>query len=374
MVPVDQYLISPLYRIIAEHQAAAALLLISALIFWLARKARPDTRRARLYESFNQLSPGPKTAVAAMAFSSVAHFGLVFGHDPNGLTFGYLATAVAMGYGIRVVITGGRWRRWSAGLLGGSLAAFAVATVAGTAPDQIAMLTKLVELFGLAAALTPAPDRRLARAGTTSLVIITVALSLSSWAGAFNSGGGHHHGETPPPAVALPHGEDRDPTDGELLAAADFHRRVVEELAPYRDLAVAAEAGYKIGEVTTLDFHADNPDLKKDGRIMDPAYPETLVYASGPDGPVLVGAMFQMDEPGDSGPAIGGPLTVWHAHDHVCVSFTGLTGVVSPLGACSLGSVAIPITNEMIHVFILDGAPDRFGELSDDWIKQAVGF
>ncbi len=32
------------------------------------------------------------------------------------------------------------------------------------------------------------------------------------------------------------------------------------------------------------------------------------------------------------------------------------------------------MTNEMIHVFILDGAPDRFGELSDDWIKQAIGF
>ncbi len=374
MVPVDQYLISPLYRIIDEHQTAAAALVIAALVFWWARTGRPDTRRGHLYESFSQLSPGPKTAVAAMAFSSVAHFGLVFGHEPNGLTLGYLATAIAMGYGIRVVIAGGRWRRWSAGLLGGSLAAFAVATVGGTAPDQIAMLTKLAELIGLAAALSPEPGVRLARAGTASLVIVTVALSISSWAGAFSSGGGHHHGETPPPAVALPYGIDRSPTDSELLAADEFHQRVVEELAPYQDPAVAAEAGYKIGQITTLDFHADNPALKKDGRIMDPAYPETLVYAAGPEGPVLVGAMFQMDELGDTGPAIGGPLTVWHAHDHVCISFTGMTGAVSPLGACSLGSVAIPITNEMIHVFILDGAPDRFGELSDDWIKQAIGF
>ncbi len=116
----------------------------------------------------------------------------------------------------------------------------------------------------------------------------------------------------------------------------------------------AAEAGYKIGKITTLDFHADNPAFKNDGRIMDPAHPETLVDAAGPDGPVLLGAMFQMDELGDTGPAIGGPLTVWHAHDHVCISFTGMTGAVSPLGACSLGSVAIPITNEMIHVFVLD--------------------
>ncbi len=125
--------------------------------------------------------------------------------------------------------------------------------------------------------------------------------------------------------MALPYGIDRSPTDSELLAADEFHQRVVEELAPYQDPAVAAEAGYKIGQITTLDFHADNPALKKDGRIMDPAYPETLVYAAGPEGPVLVGAMFQMDELGDTGPAIGGPLTVWHAHDHVCISFTGMT-------------------------------------------------
>ncbi len=49
MVPVDQYLISPLYRIIEEHQAAAAFLVISALVFWWARKARPDTRRGHVY-------------------------------------------------------------------------------------------------------------------------------------------------------------------------------------------------------------------------------------------------------------------------------------------------------------------------------------
>ncbi|MDH3192873.1 MAG: hypothetical protein OEY55_02980 [Acidimicrobiia bacterium] len=374
MVPVDQYLISPLYRIIDEHQAAAAFLVIGALAFWWARKASPGTRRAHLYTAFSQLSPGPRTATAAMAFSAVAHLGLVFGHEPNLLTLGYLATAAVMAYGVRIVMTGGRWRRWSAGLLGGSLAAFAIATVGGTAPDQIAMLTKLAELIGLAAALSPEPGARLARAGTAGIVIVTAALSISSWAGAFSSGGGHHHGEVPPPAVALPYGVDRNPTADEILAAAELHRRVVEALAPYRDPAVAAQAGYKIGDITTLDHHADNPDFKKDGRIMDPAYPETLVYAAGVNGPVLVGAMFQMDELGDTGPAIGGPLTVWHAHDHVCISFTGITGAVSPLGACSLGSVAIPITNEMIHVFVLDGAPDRFGELSDDWIKQAIGF
>jgi len=374
MVPTDQYIISPLYRIIEEHQAAAALLVIFGFVFWRARRARPGTRLARRYGRFAHLDPMPKMAVYALAISSVVHVGLVFGHEFNGLTVGYLLTAVAMGFGIHVVLAGGRWRRWATALLGGSLAAFVIATIGGAAPDQVAMLTKLVELGGLAAALSPAPGVRTARWGTIGIVAITTIVSVASWAGAFASSGGHHHGETPPPAVALPHGEDREPTTAERLATGAFHAQVVRALMPYRDPTVAKAAGYQVDGIEGLDFHADNPSRKDDGRIMDPAFPETLVYAMGPDGPVLLGAMFQMDKLGETGPAVGGPLTVWHAHDHVCVSLTGLTGVVSPFGACALGSIAFPITNEMIHVFIVEDAPDQFGDLSDDWIKQAIGF
>ena len=374
MVPADQYIISPLYQVIGEHRGAAALLVILGLVFWRSTKSRPGTRLARLHERYARLEPMPKVAVSALAISAVVHFGLVFGHEFSGLTIGYLLTGIAMGYGIRVTLAGGRWRRWSAILLGGSLAAFVIVMVAGTAPDQLAMLTKLVELGGFAAVLSPAPGARLARMGTVGIVAVTTIVSLASWAGAFSSGGGHHHGDTPPPAVALPDGEDRDPTPAERIATDDFHADVVRALSPFRDPAVAAAAGYNVDGIEGLDFHADNPALKNDGRIMDPGYPETLVYARGPDGPVLLGAMFQMDRLGETGPAVGGPLTVWHAHDHICISLTGITGVVSPFGACALGSVAIPITNEMIHVFIVDDAPDQFGELSEDWIKQAIGF
>ena len=70
------------------------------------------------------------------------------------------------------------------------------------------------------------------------------------------------------------------------------------------------------------DFHADNESFEHDGHIFDPQPPETLVYAVAASGPpVLNGAMFPMDEIGQPGPAIGVPLTVWHARDHVCFSF-----------------------------------------------------
>ncbi len=87
--------------------------------------------------------------------------------------------------------------------------------------------------------------------------------------------------------------------------------------------------------------------------------------------PVLLGAQFSMPEKGQAGPAIGGPLTVWHAHDHVCVGLPGvLTGLQSPFGTCPIGSITIPETNEMIHVWTLPGVPEPFGDLDDAWLNE----
>ncbi len=127
-----------------------------------------------------------------------------------------------------------------------------------------------------------------------------------------------------------------------------------------------------VDDLARRGYHADNPDYKNDGRVLDPAAPETLVFAAGPDGPVLVGAMFQMDEIGASGPAPGGPLTVWHAHDHVCFALTppSLAGLTGPFGTCPIGSITLPVTNEMIHVWTLPGAPEPFGDLDDEWLAE----
>jgi hypothetical protein len=120
------------------------------------------------------------------------------------------------------------------------------------------------------------------------------------------------------------------------------------------------------------DFHAENPAYGADGRILDPERPETLVYAMSSDGrPVLLGAMFSMPDRSEPGPAVGGPLTVWHAHDHLCIGLTppGLTGIRSPLGACPMGAIEIPITPQMIHVWTVPGAPARFGDLDGAWLE-----
>jgi hypothetical protein len=141
-------------------------------------------------------------------------------------------------------------------------------------------------------------------------------------------------------------------------------------LARYADPAVAAADGYKVDGLAGIDFHASNPAYEKDGRILDPAHPETLVYAVAPNGqPVLMGAMFLMPQIGQPGPTVGGPLTVWHAHEDVCIALTppGLSGLLSPLGTCPVGSILLPRTAEMIHIWIVPGAPDPIGELDDRW-------
>ncbi len=73
-----------------------------------------------------------------------------------------------------------------------------------------------------------------------------------------------------------------------------------------KKLAVAEAAGYPVGTVTGSDHHVQNRDLIGDGRILDPEYPESLIYAEGMHGPVLIGVMFEMDGLGDSGPMVPG--------------------------------------------------------------------
>lgn len=119
-----------------------------------------------------------------------------------------------------------------------------------------------------------------------------------------------------------------------------------------------------------IDFHANNQAYEHDGRVLDPERPETLVYAVAPDGrTVLLGALFAMPSAGEPGPTVGGPLTVWHAHEDICFSLVplSLTGVLSPLGTCPVGSFTMPVTAEMMHVWTVPGAPETFGDLDEQW-------
>lgn len=365
---VDSYLGSPLYGFIPEHEGAVLAVAILGL-WYLAWGHRSEGRWMTAYRG---KTPVERLLVWLLAITAAIHATLMITHQPSGYTVAYAFGTVLPVWVLARFLEGRRWRRYAALTLLGLILGYFFSTVGGEAPDQVGIAAKLVELAALAIVLQPRRRSARRRAGATIAVVsLFVVTSLGAWVGAFASGeGGHHLGETPPPGVLLPAGEDRDPTEDELHAAEDLYQTTATAIARYRDPGVAAADGYGIDGMRGTSFHADNPAYKHDGHILDPDRPETLVYAVAESGEaVLLGAMFQMGEIGQAGPAVAGPLTVWHAHDHVCLTIPfAITGVTSPYGLCPLGTFTLPITNEMLHVWVLDGVEDRFGDIDEEWL------
>jgi hypothetical protein len=372
---------SPLYQIGAEHVAGVIALALLPLGAWLIRRRGAPV-----------LAPIEWLLVALLAGSAAVHAGLALdgGHDA-GIRALFVIDAVFLGLIARRVLRGSRAGRLGVAVLVGSIVAYWASALSGEAPDQVGLATKLAEILALAIVVRPAPGRHWRRmwslAGSLLIGLLVVGTSASSWIGAFRASAaepgavaGHHvhAGAVPPPGTIFPAVPDRAATPAERAAAAELVLAARSALARYADPAVAAADGYRVNGITGIDFHASNPSYENDDRVLDPARPETLVYAVAPDGrPVLMGAMFLMPKIGRPGPTIGGPLTVWHAHQHICLALTppALSGVLSPLGTCPVGSIDLPLTAEMIHIWIVPGAPEPFGDLDEGWKRaylQAV--
>lgn len=376
--PPNSYVGSPLYDVIPEHETAVLMvLLLVGGTWWMRRRSRKGKAWAvRWIDRYRALPIMQRFLAWLLAISTAVHFGLLIGHEPSGYTYTYAAGTVGLGWVTWLLLTGRSWKRWTRLVLVGSIVGYAISSMAGNAPDQVGIATKLVELTALTIAAAPAAEKRLraglATAGVTFLFVLT---AFSGWVGAFAGTGGHHLGDRPAPGVLLPTGEDREPTAAEQHAADELYEETVAALAKYADPAVAAADGYNVDGMWGRDFHAENPAYQHDGHILDPHRPETLVYAVEDGEPVLLGAMFTMPEMGQAGPAIGGPLTVWHAHDHICLSLIpiAIAGVQSPFGTCPIGSITIPETGEMIHIWTVPGAPEPYGDLDDAWLDGYLG-
>lgn len=372
----DSYLGSPMYDVVGVH--APALIAVAVLAVWFLVVRRRVKREGLAtapawYRRYRWLDVSQRTQAWLVAGSAAAHLALVPTHLDSFYAVLFLVDGLLQAWLVRGLIRNGTWSRWLRPILAASLVGYAFSSFTGEAPDQVGMLVKLAELTALALAVHP--TGRLARIRmATGHLTLTVVVGAGAWIGAMAAGdGGHHLGETPPPGVLLPPGEDRDPTPGEQAAADRLHADVVAAISRYDDIDLAAAAGYAVDGIAGVDFHADNDALKDDAHILDPERPETLVYAVGASGePVLLGAMFQMDHIGQRGPAPAGPLMVWHGHDHICLSPLPpfLAGMTGPYGVCPLGSLTMPITNEMLHVWTVPGAPDPFGELDEEWLAD----
>ena len=371
------YVGSPLYRVIPEHGAGWVALALFAI--WVLLLRWRDTRgtRSAILTGYRALPTDRRFLAWLLASTGAIHVGLGLGNTFDLYAVGFTVDGVLLFVIARRLVLGRRWRKWAAIVLVGSILGFVASSLAGNAPDQTSLVTKLVEITALGVVLSPSqPGRFRQLGGSVALIALLVLTSVGSWAGAFNAGaGGHHLGEVPEPGVLLPLGEDREPTAPEQAAADRLYAATVATAAKYEDVARADADGYDVNAMYGREFHAGNERYKDDGLILDPTRPENLIYAEGPHGPVLVGVLYEMSQIGVPGPAVGGPLTVWHAHDNFCFAVTppAIAGLVSPLGMCPVGSIAIPITGEMLHVWTLPGAPEPFGALDEQWLDTYLG-
>jgi hypothetical protein len=126
-----------------------------------------------------------------------------------------------------------------------------------------------------------------------------------------------------------------------------------------------AKGFHSIHDGGTGHEHYINWSYIDDDKILDPDYPESLVYKVFRDGHrELQAAMFMLTSKDtlDTVPDVGGALTQWHIHDNLC--FTDepgdwkVRGITKPDGTCTPPLVANPIKAPMIHVWIV---PQRCG-------------
>lgn len=185
-----------------------------------------------------------------------------------------------------------------------------------------------------------------------------------SAAGAAADDDEHQHGA---PAVPPKKYDPEEPIDlsgveGVTLAqqarAENLIAITLDRLPQFADPAHAESLGFRsIGDGFTGHEHYINWDYITDEHILNPDYPESLVYdTSGPE-KELVSAMF-MTEPGvrlDEVPELGGALTQWHVHEDLCFTndpegprVAGLTGIDQD---CRPPLEKFPAT-PMIHVWI----------------------
>jgi len=206
---------------------------------------------------------------------------------------------------------------------------------------------------------------RLARRALLLSIALTTTVSVAAlnWAASAESaarahGAGHVH--TPDHDEASPHEHATgscQPTPAQRTAANELVADTRRGLARFADLRNALAAGYAPHHHAREAIkHYFNPAYVTDGRVLDPTWPEGLMYASTDRGPVLVAAVYLMNRAGEPGKAVGGCLTHWHTHDNLCSTDPAngmITGLHTPGRPCPPGQVpwAAP---PMMHTWMID--------------------
>jgi hypothetical protein len=139
------------------------------------------------------------------------------------------------------------------------------------------------------------------------------------------------------------------PTSSQVLGATQYVQATSEAVAKYKDLSAAKAAGYfPITNPSYPVVHYLNLAYMNMKDLLNPNTVDSLVYATTPNGPVLVAAMYLMPSAGN-GPMPYGCLVQWHAHTNLCMSDT--TNIIDGFTPCPPGTHHYGSTPMMTHVW-----------------------
>jgi hypothetical protein len=192
----------------------------------------------------------------------------------------------------------------------------------------------------------------------SALSVVALNRAASAESAALGHGADHVHafglGEASPHEHAT---GPCQPTFAQMSVAIRLAADTRRGLARFASLRDALAAGYAPHLHRRLALkHYFNPAHVSDGRVLDPARPEGLLYAHTDRGPVVVAAVYLMNRAGEPGRAVGGCLTQWHVHNNLCSSDPAngmVTGVRTQGGRCPREQVAWAAP-PMLHTWVID--------------------
>jgi hypothetical protein len=250
------------------------------------------------------------------------------------------------------------------------------------AADTIAAGLALAAFAGVvvAAARAARPGGRSTSWAMGASVVALTALSAYGMVAAGEHTHSHGGSSSQPAAVVPPHPYDpTKPIDLSGVAGVTLEQQARAEnliaitvlrLPKYADPATAEANGFKsIGDGPTGYEHYINWSYVDDDHVLDPDYPESLVYRVRPGKPRELQAVMFMLSKGSKladAPDIGGKLTQWHIHDNLCFTpdpaaprVAGLTNVSGQCNPPLVKGASVP----MIHVWIVPNPCGPFSAL-----------
>jgi hypothetical protein len=201
---------------------------------------------------------------------------------------------------------------------------------------------------GISAAAGAAEERLPAQAAGAAPSMETMPVV----AGAATAGT-HTHAETTGEAASMVAGaahRSPEPTAEERACFEQLTADAKVATARFADINVAIAEGYLISDDPTKT-HMPNRAYMRDGRSLDLANPETLVYVTDASGERrFVGAMYRALK--GHGPAPCGNATYWHTHGR-CLAPDGTSIPEDTDKTCPAGYVWRDGMVEMMHVWFV---------------------